>query len=107
MYQIFEVKLKPKEIDLRENFDKVNKLNWYFNGINLIKNDDGLQYVLDLSHFNVKCLIGELFHIEEGEWSSEDYPGREEIIKVVVTELEKLPFSLEINEIQRTVKHER
>jgi len=48
-----------------------------------------------------------LFYIEKGEWSSENYPGREEIIKVVVTELEKLPFSLEINEPQRTVKHER
>ena len=107
MYQIFEVKLKPKEIDLQENFDKVNKLNWYFNGKNLIKNDDGLQYVLDLSHFNVKCLASELFYIKEGEWSPEDNPGREEIIKLVINELEKLPFSLEINEIQRTVKHER
>jgi hypothetical protein len=48
-----------------------------------------------------------MFHIEEGEWSSEGYPGREEIIKVVITELEKLPFSLEINEIYRTVKYER
>jgi len=43
MYQIFDVKLKPREIDLQENFDRVNKLNWYFDGINLIKNDDGLQ----------------------------------------------------------------
>jgi hypothetical protein len=62
---------------------------------------------LDLSHFGVKCLVNELFPIEEGEWLPEDYPGREEIIKTVITELKKLPFNLEIDEIQRTVKHER
>jgi hypothetical protein len=34
-------------------------------------------------------------------------PAREEMIKAMVTELEKLPFSLEIDEIRRIVKHER
>jgi len=55
MYQIFEVKLKPAKIDLRDKLDEVNKLNWHLNGEKLIKYDDGLQYVLDLSNFSLKC----------------------------------------------------
>jgi hypothetical protein len=107
MYQIFEIKLKPKEIDLRQKLDKINKLNWYSNGGNLVKTDDELQYIFDLSNLRIQCLIGELFPIEEGKWSPEDYPAREEMIKTMMTELEKLPFNLEIDEIQRIVKHER
>jgi len=107
MYQIFEIKLKPKEIDWRQKLDKINKLNWYSNGGNLVKTDDGLQYILDLSNLRIRCLISELFPLEEGKWSPEDYPAREEMIKAMVTELEKLPFSLEIDEIRRIVKHER
>jgi len=107
MYQIFEIKLKPKEIDGRQKFDKINKLNWYSNGGNFVKTDDGLQYIFDLSNLRIQCLIGELFPIEEGKWSPEDYPAREEMIKAMMTELEKLPFNLEIDEIQRIVKHER
>ena len=107
MYQIFEIKLKQKEINLRENLEKVNKLNWYFDGRNLIKTDNVLHCILDLSHFGVKCLVNELFPIEEGEWSPEDYPAREEIIKIVITELKKLPFNLEIAEIRETAKHEK
>ena len=106
MYEIFEIKLKPKEIDLRKP-ERIDRLNWYSNGGNLVKNDNGLQYILDLSNLRIKCLIGELFPLQEGEWSPEDYPGREEIIKTVVAELKKLPFDLEIDEIQRVVKHER
>ena len=34
MYQIFEVKLKPTKIDLRDKLDEVNKLNWHLNGEN-------------------------------------------------------------------------
>jgi hypothetical protein len=107
LYQIFEIKLKPKEIDLQEKLDKINKLKWYSNGRNLIKSDNGLQYILDLSNLKIKCLMSELLPIEEGKWSPEDYPGREEIIKIAITELEKLPLNLEIDEIQRIVKHEK
>lgn len=106
MYQIFEITLKPQEIDLRK-FEKINKLNWHSNGGNLVKTDDGLQYILDLSNFRIKCLVGELFPVEEGEWSPEDHPAREELIKAMMTRLKKLPFNLEIDEIQRIVKHER
>jgi hypothetical protein len=49
VYQIFEIKLKQKEINLRENLEKVNKLNWYFDGRNLIKTDNVLHCILDLS----------------------------------------------------------
>jgi hypothetical protein len=72
-----------------------------------VKTDGGLQYILDLSHFNVRCYVSELFPIEEGEWSSEDYPARDEIVRTVTTELEKLFFNVEINEIRRIVKHGR
>jgi len=48
MYQTFEVKLKPAKIELRGRLDEVNKLNWHLDGGKLIKNYDGLQYVLDL-----------------------------------------------------------
>jgi len=106
MYQIFIIKLKRKEISLQEKLGEVNKLNWYFDGRNLTKFDDDLQYVFGLSHFNIKCFVGELFPIEEGEWLPEDYPGREEIVKSLTSELRKLPFDLEIDEIKRIVKHE-
>jgi hypothetical protein len=107
MYQIFEITLKPKEIDLERNLDKISKMNWYSNGRNLIKVDNGLQYILDLSSLKVKCIMSELFPIEEGKWLPEDYPFREEIIKTAITALKKLPFNLEIDEIRRVVKRER
>jgi hypothetical protein len=72
-----------------------------------VKTDGGLQYVLDLSHFNVRCLVSELFPIEEGEWSPGDYPARDGIIRTVITELEKLFLNVKINEIRRIVKHGR
>jgi len=107
MYQIFEIMLKSKEVDLEKNLDKISILNWYSNGRNLIRVDDGLQYILDLSCLKVKCVISELFPLEEGKWLSEDYPAREETIKTAITELKKLPFNLEIDEIRRIVKRER
>jgi len=107
MYQIFEITLKPKEIDLEKNLDKISKLNWYSNGRNLMKVDDGLQYILDLSCLKVKCVMSEIFPIEEGKWLPEGCPSREELIKTAITELKKLPFNLEIDEIRRIVKRER
>jgi hypothetical protein len=106
MYLIFEITLKPKEIDLEKNLDKIKKLNWYCNGRILTKDDDGLQYILDLSSLNLKCIMSELFPIEEGEWLPKDCPSREEIVNTAIMKLKKLPFDLEINEIRRTVKHE-
>ena len=106
MYLMFEIMLKPKEIDLEKNIDKISMLNWYSNGRNLIKVDDVLKYILDLSCLKVKCVVSELFPIEEGIWLPEDYPYREEIIKTAITELKKLPFNLEIDEIRRIVKRE-
>ena len=106
MYEIFEIKLKPKENDFRKKLDQATKLGWHINGRNLVKTDGGLQYIMDLSHFNVRCLVSELFPIEEGEWSPEDYPARDEIIRMVITELQTF-FNVEINEIRRIVKHGR
>jgi hypothetical protein len=106
VYEIFEIKLKPKKNDFRKKLDQATKLGWHINGRNLVKTDGGLQYIMDLSHFNVRCLVSELFPIEEGEWSPEDYPARDEIIRMVITELETF-FNVEINEIRRIVKHGR
>jgi hypothetical protein len=106
VYEIFEIKLKIKENDFRKKLDQATKLGWHINGRNLVKTDGGLQYIMDLSHFNVRCLVSELFPIEEGEWSPEDYPARDEIIRMVITELETF-FNVEINEIRRIVKHGR
>jgi hypothetical protein len=107
MYRIFEVKFKPAKIDLRGRLDEVNKLNWHLEGGKLIKNDDGLQYVLDLSNFSLRCLVGELFVIEEGEWSPLDYPAREEVVNTTIKELGKLPFNFEVVEVERVVKIEK
>jgi len=107
MYEIFEIKLKPEENDFRKRLDQANKLGWHINGRTLVKTDGGLQYVLDLSHFNVRCFVNELFPIEEGEWTPVDYPARDEIIRTVITELEKLFFNVKINEIRRIAKHGR
>ena len=106
MYLIFEITLKPKEIDLEKNLDKIDKLNWHSNGRLLVKDDDGLQYILDLSFLKLKCVMSELFPIEEGEWLPEDYPSREELVNTTITALKRLPFNLEIDEIRRTIKHE-
>jgi len=106
MYQIFEIKLKPKEIDLRRKLDEVNRLNWHLNCGRLVKSDDGLEYVLDFSNFRLKCLVSNLFPVEEGEWSPSDYPSREEIVNAAIKELEKLPFNLEVVEVKRLVKNE-
>jgi len=107
MYQIFEVKLKPAKIDLRTRLDEVNKLNWHLDGEKLIKNDDGLQYVLDFSNFSLRCLVGELFVMKEGEWSPLDYSAREEVISMAIRELGKLPFNFEVVEVERVVKIEK
>ena len=71
MYQIFEITLKPKEIDLEKNLDKLRNLSWYTDRRILVKDDDGLQYILDLSIFALKCVMGELFPITEGNWLPE------------------------------------
>jgi hypothetical protein len=106
MYQIFEIKLRPKEIDVEKNLDKLKTLNWYSNGRILVKDDDGLQYILDLYSLTLKCVMSELFPISEGKWLPEEYPSREEIVGTAITQLQKLPFNLEIEEVWRIVKHE-
>jgi hypothetical protein len=107
VYQIFEIMLKSKELDVEKNLDKVSVLDWYSNGRDPIQVDDGLQYILDLSCLKVKLVISELFRLEGGKWLSEDYPAREETVKTAITELKRLRFSLEIDEIRRIVKRER
>ncbi len=106
MYQLFEIILKHKEISLEENLSNIRNLSWYPDGLILVKDDDGLQYTLDLSAFTMKCTVSDLFPIDEGKWSPENFPSREELINSAIAQLNKLPFKLEISEIRRTVKHE-
>ena len=106
MYQIFEITLKPTEIDIEKSLDKLKTLNWYCNGRVLVKDDDGLQYILDLTSLKFKCIMSELFPLEEGKWLPENLPSREEIVNTAIAQLQKLPFNLEIEEVRRIVKHE-
>ena len=106
MYQLFEIALKTKEIRLEESLNEIRRLNWYPNGLVLVKDDDGLQYVLDLTSFTLQCNISDLFPLSEGGWLPEDFLSREELVNSAITELRKLPFDLEILEIRRTIKHD-
>lgn len=81
-------------------------LNWYADGQQLVKDDDGLQYILNLSDFTFKCFTGELFPMDEGNWRPEDFPSREELVNSAINDLRKLPFNLEISDVKRTIKHE-
>ncbi|MCW3996127.1 MAG: hypothetical protein NWE98_08280 [Candidatus Bathyarchaeota archaeon] len=106
MYEIFKIILKPKKIDVEKSLEKLPSLNWYPVDHKIVKDDDGLKYVIDLASFELKCMLGELFPIEIGEWLPKDYPSREELVNSAIGELKKLPFSLEVDRIQRVVKHE-
>jgi hypothetical protein len=106
MYQLFEIILRRKEINLEKNLTNIKRLGWYSDGYALVREDDSLQYSLDLSAFTLKCTMSELFPLSEGEWSSADFPSREELVNSAVAQLNELPFELEITEIRRTVKHE-
>jgi hypothetical protein len=106
MYEIFEIKLKPKKNDFQKGLDQATKRGWHINGRNLVKTDGGLQYVLDLSQFNVRCFVNELFPIKMGEWRPADYPARDETIRTVIAELEAF-FNVELDGIRRIVKHGR
>jgi hypothetical protein len=106
MYQIFEITLKPKEIALKSDDAKIKSLGWYLDDSVLVKEDGGLQYILDLSAFTLKCVMRELFPIDEGKWLPEAFPSREELVNSAMVQLRKLPFDLEVNEVRRIVKHE-
>jgi hypothetical protein len=105
MYQIFEIKLEPSKLDLEENLGKIGDLNWRPSGLSFVKEDDGLEYILDLSNFTLKCVTGDLFLIDEGSWTPEDNSSREELVKSALKELERLPFKLQVSKIIRNVKH--
>lgn len=54
---------------------------------------------MDLSNISLRCLVGELFVIEEGGWSPADHPAREEVVSTAIKELGKLPFNFEVVEV--------
>jgi len=52
----------------------------------------------------LRCLVGELFVIEDGKWSPMDHPAREEVVSTAIKESGKLPFNFEV---ERFVKIEK
>ena len=105
MYQIFEITLRPKEINHQAD-SKLKALGWYNDKQTLLKEVDGLRFSLDLNKFILKCIAGDLFPIDEGQWTSMSFPLREELVTAAVSELHKLPYGFEIVDIQRVIKRE-
>jgi len=102
-YQIFQIKLKPKETNLPTD-SKLKALGWYNDERILLKEVDGLQFSLNLRNFILRCIAVDLFPIDEGPWTPTSSPSREELVVAATSELQKLNF--EITDIQRIVKHE-
>ena len=90
MYQIFEIMLNPKENDLEKKLE-VNKVNWHINGRILTKDDDGLQYILDLTSFKLKCVIPELFPIDEGDCSNDNTTWQRRQVFPVFSSINSFP----------------
>ncbi len=105
MYQIFEIALNSKKIELEKILPKAKVLRWFSNGPALVKEDDGLQYILDLSNFTLRCVISELFPIDEGKWLPVQHSSREDLVNTALSELQKLGLNLEVVDIIRVVKH--
>jgi hypothetical protein len=108
MQQIFEIKLKNKKIDIKKHLDEFIELNWSVDnsGFSKVDEEHDVVYVLDIKNsFSLKCLIGDLFPLDEEEWAGEDYEGREQLVKSAMAEIEKLPFNFEIDSIVRRVRH--
>jgi hypothetical protein len=105
VYQLFEIVLKNNGgVNLEGLSSKLKNMGWYLDGCSvLVKEDDGLQYVLDLSAFKLKCIISELFPIDEGKWSPEAFPSREALVNSAIAQLRKLPLNLEIKEVRRII----
>ena len=108
MQQLFDIKLKVKRIDVEKHLDEFFKLGWSRdnNGFRKVDEKHDVVYILDIkTSFSLRCLIGDLFPLDEEEWSGEDYEGREQFVKSAIAEIEKLPFKFEINSIVRRVRH--
>jgi hypothetical protein len=88
MYQIFEITLRHEEINLESDSIKISHLCWYLNGFFLVKEDYGLQYILDLSGFTLKCTMSEVFPINAGNWSPNEFPYREELVNSAIAHWE-------------------
>jgi len=108
MQQLFEINLKVKRIDVEKHLDEFFKLGWSRdnNGFRKLDDKHDVVYILDIkTSFSLRCLIGDLFPLDEEEWKGEDYEGREQFVKSAIAEIEKLPFEFEIDSIVRRVRH--
>jgi len=107
MQQLFEIKLKVKRIDAEKHLNEFFKLGWSRDNGSFRKMDEkhDVVYVLDIkTSFSLRCLISDLFPLDEEEWEGEDYEGREQFVKSAIAEIEKLPFEFEIDSIVRRVR---
>ena len=108
MQQLFEIKLKVKRIDAEKHLNEFFKLGWSRDSSGFRKMDEkhDVVYILDIkTSFSLRCLIGDLFPLDEEEWAGEDYEGREQLVESAIAEIEKLPFKFEIDSIVRRVRH--
>jgi hypothetical protein len=104
MQQLFEIKLKPMQIDAEKYLHELFELGWYMEGGSFRNMDEEYHvvFVLDLKiSFSLKCLIVDLLPLDEGEWNEKEYPYREEVVRFALKILKKMPFELEVKSIER------
>ena len=102
MYQIFEIKIKFQNEDSGSG---ILDLGWSVNGNEFMKmNDEYVMLLLNLNKKTLRCLITDIFVLEEEEWKKEDYPNREKIIENALEEIKNLFLNAEIESVERKIK---
>jgi len=108
MQQLFEIKLKARQVDIEKHLSELSKLGWSRDGDtfrNMVEGQD-VVYLLDIkTSFSLKCMIGDLFLLDDEEWDEKEYPYREEIVRSALEMLKKMPFDLEVESIERKTMH--
>ena len=85
---------------------KILELGWSVNGNEFMKMDEeyDVMYLLNLNEKTLRCLIMDIFVLEEEEWKKEDYPDREKIISNALEEIKKLSPDVEVETVERKIK---
>jgi len=87
----FEAEIKVHPQAIKEEFE-FNASRWYRNGRTYIKDDGLSRYALqkiDSKLFVLTIEQLDLFPIDLGDWSANDYPERETLINETLDEIEK------------------
>ena len=85
---------------------KILDLGWSVNGDEFMKMDEeyDVMYLLNLNEKTLRCLIIDIFVLEEEEWKKEDYPDREKIIRNALEEIKKLSLYAKVESVERKIK---